>query len=1327
MRNNVKESIFKKHHDYYRKLGFTTISEQAGHIVQVGADYQGRAIYELLQNAFDKADKNILIKVEGNTLYVANDGMPFTYAAEYDYDQGKSQCRGDFQALCSISTSEKNRNESIGNKGVGFKSVFSISTGFVNIHTKGKVIHAKGGDEVGDESISFKIYDVFNELDSVEEAFFDDDLRININRHVEEIKTKYKDRGVPGFYFPLLIEPSESVNKILNKEYSGFITVIEIPLSKKGGNQLQEKILKLKSENFQFIKLINEKDITIIVDAFENSFTRETKQDNNRFFSAKINEKIEELAKNANISINNPRVAIYFRDIDLEEHGFLYNYLPTEQKSPFKYVDFHADFQTSINRKTIALDGNEAIARYNSALLKACIELYFCALNSYLDETNQIALNLEYLDHKKIENKLNEFDWNWLEVSGEIPKCNNSHLNCIMSILNIWWDGAYSLSSDFISKIASRFFKDARIESNHNDFYTQVIDFVNKNSCTEEFRSDKRKRLLGEHKTIVAKKILENKVKYLPDVNVDEEREIFYVPVNKQNKVSLPSFINIGITNYCVDDSILKEVLRIKNFGSTIELLKYYKQCDFDGKVSEEKWTENNQKELIKSLFDNYKCGNFETQTEATHRFSCLLKPEDKRNNIEIEAYFAISTVFLKVQNEKYKPAQLCYQSEIDKKFLREFLYEEKIDSFLIFLGVSQHNNLTFVDKRIYERFKDGVASDQLPAIWSDSNCRDDLIDNIAIISKGNIISPALINKNYNFLIDMRMPKKDASNLLIRKYEEFPEEYKVVLRNFFKEKVGESKSIKEGYEIIRFYQSHYNSIFTNSDVLLVYSKGSIKVTKGNEIIKLSSKDDIELCLKNYFGEKLIFCHFGENGKEIKKLSLSFQDKKELSGLKKDIEERLPYLLIEISKSKDSEHNFLNDQDEDENISNKNKNTPSDIKNKLEKLRIFEKDGDALEQKVEIDMEEFEVKLPYFYFSKDNKLLFAKNCSKEEQAEGIAICLFNNKSLANLIDLVLFRRSTEELERKIGNNEIDLIKQKLADGEISSSNGKDGFFQGTYKEIEEKHKLDVPNKSFLSENLDVDLEKKDEQINIEDRIEAIFRQLPENPEKIYQKNVNGSVDSTPISKTDRTAGSHKKSGEENPHADAEKKETGNQGEIRVLHSFIDDFVGDFDLKEKKEMYHKGINEIWKLVDKRASNCDRPKFETHKNECMRFVESPESKKDDFMRALFALCYFTLHYPTASFDLVVFDVTDENGKAKLIEVKSTKNETMSEFHLSNNEINEARCDIPYEIVVATSTKIEKIGNPIKLLESHLISINSESFELIPKGYEFKFKGKP
>ena len=1321
MRKNVKESIFKKHHDYYRKLGFTTISEQAGHIVQVGADYQGRAIYELLQNAFDKADKNILIKVEGNTLYVANDGIPFTYAAEYDYDQGKSQSRGDFQALCSISTSEKDRNKSIGNKGVGFKSVFSISTGFVNIHTKGKVIHAKGGDEVGDESISFKIYNAFNELDSVEEAFLSDDLRSNISQHVEEIKAKYKDRGVPGFYFPILIEPSESVNKIFSEENSSFITVIEIPLSKKGGDQLQEKILKLKSENFQFIKLINEKDITITVDAFENSFTRETKQDNNRFFSAKINEKIEELAKNAHISINNPRVAIYFREIDLEEHGFLYNYLPTEQKSPFKYVDFHADFQTSINRKTIALDGNEAIAKYNSALLKACIELYFCALNSFLDETNQIALNLEYLDHKKIENKLNEFDWNWLEVSGETPKCNNSHLNCVMSILNIRWDGAYSLSSDFISKIASRFFRDARIESNYNDFYTQLIDFIGKNSCIEEFRSDKRKRLLEEHKTIVAKKVIENKVKYLPGVNVDEEREIFYVSVDKQNKVSLPSFINIDITHYCINDSFLENALRIKKFDKTIELLKYYKQCGFDGKVSEEKWTENNQKELIKSLFDNYKCGNFETQTEATHRFSYLLKPKDKRNNIEIDAYFAISTVFLKVQNEKYKPAQLCHQAEIDKRFLDELLDGEEFDSFLIFLGVSQHNNLTFVDKRIYERFKDGVASDQLPAIWSGSNCRDDLIDNIAIVSEGNIISPALINKNYNFLIDLRKLKfeKDANNLLIRKYQKFPEEYKVVLRNFFKKRIGESKPIKEGYEIIRFYQSHYDYIFAGSDVLLVYNNGNIRITKSNEVIKLSSKDDIELCLKNYYGEKLIFCHFGKDGKRIERLPLSFQDKEESSDLKEVIEQRLPYLLIEISKSKDSDYDFLNDQNEDDGISNKNKNTPSDIKNKLEKLKIFETDEATLEQTVEIDREKFKVKMPYFYSSKDDKLFFSKNCSKEEKAEGIAICLFNNKSLTNLIDLVLFRKELEELEGKIEKDEIGLIKHKLAD-DIPS----DDFVQGKYKKIEEKSKLNTHENS--SKALDVDLEEKDQQINIEERIEAIFRQLPENSEKIYQKNVNGYAESTLISKTDRTAGSNKKNGEENSHADEEKKETGNQGEIRVLHGFIDDFIGDFNLKEKKEIYYKGINEIWKLVDKRASNCDRQKFETHKNECMRFVESPESKKDDFMKALFALCYFTLHYPTASFDLVVFDVTDENGKAKLIEVKSTKNEIMSAFHLSNNEINEARCDVPYEIVVATSTRIEKIGNPIKLLESYLTSINSESFELIPKGYEFKFKGK-
>jgi uncharacterized lipoprotein len=154
---SLEDKIFEKHYNNYRKMPVETIKQQAGQVEQVSKDYQGRVVYELLQNAFDKADKDILIKLTDDYLYVANDGNQFTYEYDYDYDDGKSKNRGDFHSMCSISTSSKLADKNIGNKGVGFKSVFSIARNEkVSVFTVGKIIQ-NGITEKDREPISFEL------------------------------------------------------------------------------------------------------------------------------------------------------------------------------------------------------------------------------------------------------------------------------------------------------------------------------------------------------------------------------------------------------------------------------------------------------------------------------------------------------------------------------------------------------------------------------------------------------------------------------------------------------------------------------------------------------------------------------------------------------------------------------------------------------------------------------------------------------------------------------------------------------------------------------------------------------------------------------------------------------------------------------------------------------------------------------------------------------------------------------------------------------------------------------------------------------------------
>jgi Protein NO VEIN, C-terminal len=93
---------------------------------QVEHQYHGRFLIELIQNAHDalfekgeEGDKRrieiVLAEEEApfGTLYVANDGRPFTPS--------------NFESLSKLGQSDKDPDKSIGNKGIGFRSVLEIS------------------------------------------------------------------------------------------------------------------------------------------------------------------------------------------------------------------------------------------------------------------------------------------------------------------------------------------------------------------------------------------------------------------------------------------------------------------------------------------------------------------------------------------------------------------------------------------------------------------------------------------------------------------------------------------------------------------------------------------------------------------------------------------------------------------------------------------------------------------------------------------------------------------------------------------------------------------------------------------------------------------------------------------------------------------------------------------------------------------------------------------------------------------------------------------------------------------------------------------------
>ena len=119
--------LFHEHIAVQASAHDTTRVRDLGSEEALVRDYSGRVVFELLQNALDRAERKIVVALvagrEGDMLVVGNDGAPVTAHAlpSAAVDAGK---RSDLHSLLSLHSSTKSARSSVGNKGVGFRSVF---------------------------------------------------------------------------------------------------------------------------------------------------------------------------------------------------------------------------------------------------------------------------------------------------------------------------------------------------------------------------------------------------------------------------------------------------------------------------------------------------------------------------------------------------------------------------------------------------------------------------------------------------------------------------------------------------------------------------------------------------------------------------------------------------------------------------------------------------------------------------------------------------------------------------------------------------------------------------------------------------------------------------------------------------------------------------------------------------------------------------------------------------------------------------------------------------------------------------------------------------
>lgn len=1379
MGTTLEQKLFQDHYKYYSEIGIETIKQQSGQVEQVSSDYQGRVIYELLQNAFDKAEQNILVQVIGNSLYVANDGIKFNYIANYDYKNGTSK-RGDFQSLCSISTSTKTVSKSIGNKGVGFKSVFSIAKdGYVNVFTKGEIHLDKIQTE---ENISFRIYDSFKDVSNLPTEFDKTIIEIITNK-IKLVQKERSDRGVPGYYFPLHIEREDDFIKKLFDD--GFVTVIEIPFQNK--EEVKNLFKEIEKIHFEFIQL-KHKDypnsfaINFVYD--DQEYTKSITKNSRRFFSALVeNDEIKKLAKEAGVLIEKPEIAFLIKD---KPDGLIYNYLPTQVASPFKYVDFHGDFHTTVDRKSINFDGK--IGNYNRALYKACIELYLSVLKNFVYSEFEVSLNCKFV--KNHSYRVRNFKWELLEFE------NNYRLFYdVQNILNIS-NNNYFNASKLLVGLSKKYFDKKRLPKEHQSFIKISLEFI-----TYFARDDNQEyKWVDYFKTEFAKQLKLNDVKFIPNSILNENTELLYRKKADSN-LNLPDFLGINITDFEIKDSYFRKELGIKEFTDNNEILKYFKQCSFSGETATNTLTEIEQKDLIKNLYALFSSKN-ESIFLSTHRIPKALTSISRDNSSTLnQANFNISTIFLKTNKGKYKPAQLCLSSEVDNDFINDCINGNKKNEFLKFLGVSLDSDYIFADGRLYDKLKEGL--DFIPILIDRKEHKEEisseLIKNLFLISKkGEKIHPSTINNNdYKFLdkVSKLSLKEELDNLLVRKYDLFPREYKDV----FKKRIENNFSSK--IDIIRLYQSVFK-MFEREGQYLVIENEKLKWINQQDFTVISSKEDFDLFKK--IPNKRVLCyysnqHLPDNLKHLiiipRKGKILIENKIENEKRKKELEEKIVYILLSISFSKNSEINYL---DDDKDL--------QEIQKKIDSLKIF--DGHNLEQKIYFNDDVVISNKMYAFGGKETgELYFKYESNKKQIAAGISEFIFNNTSITESVELILFHKTIEDLKSEFENNDVALIQRKWKkdynknfitfqkqilrffdipeivdekwfiyntthksdflikvdqNGQLEhlkeiileqkSKKEFEGYFDSFELEIDlddiyeriSKIKIQLDSIVHDSKNeIQNDVDKLDKKLGCESKIEKIEK-------KINSLNLSHSsvIDKSVIEikkqeialenrienifKLMATSGTKKT---EQTEFAGETKTIQLKAKVKKTifqNSGTDNQTGE-DLEimgangEERVLYYfilefLKLNKFKRLVginavyDLLIQKLKNYPMEKYKDKCTEVLENDEELK----KALIPLFYVTMHHKYAYFDLIVY----KDELPTLIEVKTTYTENNNKFFLSIAEVDAARGYDNYEIVRDTPTSMIFLGNPIKLVESNFASVIGNNFILTPRNYEFKFK---
>lgn len=347
-----------------------------GHIRQersVRNDYMGRAPFELLQNALDRAHNKVKLKLCRDTMSfsVANDGTRFSFQTTRD------DSWSDFAAICAVNSSNKEVGKSIGNKGVGFRSIWEFCY-------QVQIVSRLAGK---DEFWGFQLNFPFNQdcLDLWDDTPQAEDISKCINALPQE-------KGIaPSFYFP------KYLSDISLDEVDFTTKIILQNLSESKFSQLEELLEKLANSPLMFSGFASDIErqgnLTAEFDIAGKCQTVNLNVDESRYHLVQVDtsELIRPINKHVLESIDynlagKPQLSlaipISLVVSDSQINGAYHCYLPTEL-STFCPVHIHADFYVDNSRKHIDFNGIEYNAKLISLAADALIKHFEEEHSSY--------------------------------------------------------------------------------------------------------------------------------------------------------------------------------------------------------------------------------------------------------------------------------------------------------------------------------------------------------------------------------------------------------------------------------------------------------------------------------------------------------------------------------------------------------------------------------------------------------------------------------------------------------------------------------------------------------------------------------------------------------------------------------------------------------------------------------------------------------------------------------------------------------------------------------------------------------------------------------